>query len=405
MSALPGQEAGLQPLVNDDYILMPGDSVVVMLTGATNYSYITGITYEGRILINLPVGPVSASTSMFQSGPAGFSPGLQYTPVDAVAICGLNLSAARDSLDRVFRRYFRGTRCGITLLAVRTTFVSVVGEVSRPGIYKPTPLHHVSAVIDTAGGTTTFGSRSRIELRRAGKLYQIVNLDSFARTGDFGTNPTVLDGDVILVPRMIKAVVVKGAVFGKGVYRLQISQLTAERERISEGLYELNDGERVSDMISKAGGLTPWADFGNAYVERAGGRIKLELDSIIADEQSEYNIRLQDKDALVLASVRSFVYVSGQVVNPTSYTYLPNLRASDYIGLAGGPLEGAEINGAYVVRGKKRLAARADPVIEAGDRIFVPKQVFKFWQDYVEIGSVVASLFLSYLTFRIATGQ
>ncbi len=58
------------------------------------------------------------------------------------------------------------------------------------------------------------------------------------------------------------------------------------------------------------------------------------------------------------------------------------------------------MSGAYVVRGKKRISVKKDPIIMEGDRIFVPRQIFKFWQDYVEIGSVVASLLISYLTLR-----
>jgi hypothetical protein len=61
------------------------------------------------------------------------------------------------------------------------------------------------------------------------------------------------------------------------------------------------------------------------------------------------------------------------------------------------------MSSAYVLRDKKRISVKKDPIIMEGDIIIVPRQVFKFWQDYVEIGSVVASLLISYLTLRIAT--
>ncbi|MEO0205790.1 MAG: SLBB domain-containing protein, partial [candidate division WOR-3 bacterium] len=191
---------------------------------------------------------------------------------------------------------------------------------------------------------------------------------------------------------------VKGAVFGKMGDELKVSQLTAAMERTSEGLYELNPGERVSDMISKAGGVTPWANLSSAYIMRGDKKINVNLLDILADENSEANIEIQNGDVIVVPSLNAIVYVQGQVVNPGAFPFQPNLRASDYIGLAGGPLAEANMSSAYVLRGNKKIAVKKDPVIVEGDRIMVPRQIFKFWQDYVEIGSVVASLLISYLT-------
>jgi protein involved in polysaccharide export with SLBB domain len=156
----------------------------------------------------------------------------------------------------------------------------------------------------------------------------------------------------------------------------------------------------VIDIIAKAGGVTPWADMKNVYVERDRKKIALDMLDTLSGDTLSGRMPMQDGDVLVIPSVNAAVYVQGQVVNPSSYPYQPNLKASDYIGLAGGPLEDANMSAAYVVRGRKKIAVKKDPVIEQGDRVFVPRQVFKFWQDYVEIGSVVATLLISYLTFQ-----
>ena len=164
------------------------------------------------------------------------------------------------------------------------------------------------------------------------------------------------------------------------------------------GLYELLEGERVSDLIVKAGGLTPWADPLHTYVERNEEKLYVNLSEILADAQSPQNLKLQHGDVIVIPSVNSVVYVQGQVVNPGSFPFQPNLRASDYIGIAGGPLGDASMSSAYVKRGTKKIAVSEEPLVEEGDVIFIPRQIFKFWQDYLEITAVIASLLISYLT-------
>ena len=197
---------------------------------------------------------------------------------------------------------------------------------------------------------------------------------------------------------MEKSIIIKGAVFGKRGYELRVSELTAARERISEGLYELEQGERVFDAISKAGGITPWADIKSVYVQRDSMKINVNITNVLSNENDEDNIVLEDGDILVIPSINAIVYVQGQIVNPGAFTFLPNLRACDYIGLAGGPRNEANMSGMTIYRDKKKISGKENPVIEQGDRIEVPRQIFKFWQDYLEIGAVFASLLIAYLT-------
>lgn len=378
-----------KPVVTEEYMLMPGDSLLVTITGATNYSYITGVTYEGKVTLNMPVTSVPTMQGLYVP---------QYDVVAAVPIYGLSIKTARDSLAKVFLKYLRNIKVDLTLLGMRQFDVLVVGEVSNPGIVPAFPISRVSSVIDDAGGINAIGSRAYIELRRRGNIHAIVNLTEFDRTGDVRTNPFVQDGDVIIVPQMENSVVVKGAVFGKREYELRVAQLTAARERSSEGLYELLEGERVSDLIVKAGGLTPWADPTYTYIERNNEKLYINLSEITIDAESPQNIKMRNGDVLVVPSVNSVVYVQGQVVNPGSFPFQPNLHASDYIGIAGGPLGDASMSSAYVKRGTKKITVRENPLIEEGDVILVPRQIFKFWQDYLEITAVIASLLISYLT-------
>jgi protein involved in polysaccharide export with SLBB domain len=230
MSLVNAEEASASelpnPVVTEDYILMPGDSVLITITGATNYSYITGITYEGKLTLNMPVASAPTMQGVYLP---------QYDVVAAIPVFGLSLSSSKDSIARVFARYLRNVEIDVTLIGMRTFIVLVVGEITRPGMVQATPIHRVSTIIDKAGGISAIGSHANITLRR-GTQTTLVNLDEFERTGNIHANPYVQDGDVVIIPKMAMSVVVKGAVIGKRAYELRVAELTASRERTSEGL-------------------------------------------------------------------------------------------------------------------------------------------------------------------------
>lgn len=378
-----------KPIISEEYILMPGDRLLVTITGATNYSYTADITYEGKLTIRIPVSSAPTVQGVYVP---------QYDIVAAVPVYNLTLKSAKDSLRHVFLKYFRNIKVDITLLGMRQFTVFVVGEVKRPGMVRAYPVDRVSTVIKRAWGITTVGSRSKIELKRKGELYKVANLEEFEKTGNTEVNPYVQDGDLILVLRMEKSIIIRGAVFGKRGYELRVAELTAARERTSEGLYEIDQGERVFDLIPKAGGVTPWADLQNVYIERDTTKIQIDLVRVFEDENYKDNILLEDGDILIIPSVNAIVYVQGQVTNPGAFAFQANLKASDYIGLAGGPMGDAHMSGVTIYRDKEKLSGKKNPIIEQGDRIMVPRQIFKFWQDYIEIGAVFASLLIAYLT-------
>jgi len=93
------------------------------------------------------------------------------------------------------------------------------------------------------------------------------------------------------------------------------------------------------------------------------------------------------------------VYVEGEVTNPGAFEYQPGLTVSDYIGMAGGPTDVANLKKISIYRKGKKIRYNQSLVVESGDKIYVPRQMLKFWQDYLEIGQVLTSIVLSWLTY------
>jgi protein involved in polysaccharide export with SLBB domain len=371
---LPGVEA---PIISDKYYLAPGDRLQVTVQGGVTYSYEAVVTYEGKVNISIPVGKDKQDV------------------VDVVLVSGLTLAQAQDTLTMVMGRLFKSAKVKLTLIGLRSGIVFLTGEVQNPGAYDALPVERVSQIITRAGGIAPLGTRTHIELIRGGEVHCIVDIERFETSGDLNANPYVQSGDVIQVPTVEGMATVKGAVFGRGETRLRAPTTEAPdvtRERTSEGIYELTPGARVSDVISQAGGITPWADLSHSYIDRlvvgGGGarkRIPIDLRRIIFEQDSVGNIDMANFDVVVVPAFDTLVYVEGEVTNPGPFPYYPSLRASDYIGQAGGPTPYGRAGAAYVLREGKRVTGRADPVLEPGDIVMTPRVGLKWWQDYVTI--------------------
>ena len=80
------------------------------------------------------------------------------------------------------------------------------------------------------------------------------------------------------------------------------------------------------------------------------GRISVKLDeNITLLEQSPYNLVLQDKDTITIPGKIDTVSIFGEVFNPASFVYDPNINANQYIELASGYTRAADANRAYVI--------------------------------------------------------
>ncbi len=375
----PGVES---PIISDQYYLAPGDRLLVTVQGSVAYSYEAVVTYEGKVNITILVGDNRQEV------------------IDVVLVSGLTLAKAQDTLTAVMGRLFKSAKVKLTLTGLRSGIVFVTGEIRNAGAYDALPVERVSQIITRAGGIAPLGTRTHIKLIRGGNVVSVVDIERFEVSGDLNANPYVQSGDVIHIPTVEGLVTVRGAVFGRGESRLSAPTSEAPdvaRERTSEGIYELAPGTRVSDVITKAGGITPWADLSRSYVDRlivgGGGarkRIPIDLRRIIFEKDSAGNIDMANFDIVVVPAVDTLVYVEGEVTNPGPFPFYPGLRASHYVGQAGGPTLNGRGGSVYVMRAGMLVPGRPDPVVEPGDIVVMPRVAVKWWQDYVTIlGAVV----------------
>jgi protein involved in polysaccharide export with SLBB domain len=305
------------PLVPSDYLLNPGDELVLSLWGSVDADLRLLIDRSGRI--NIPrVGPVM--------------------------LAGVRYGDAADVIRRRVAQVFRNFDLSVSLAQLRGIRVFVTGFVDRPGTYTVSSLSSVLQGLLRAGGPSAAGSFRRIELRRGGQGPMVYDLYDLLLKGDRGTDRQLQPADVIHVGPVGRQIAVVGSVNRPAIF-------------------ELKDNETVADALQMAGGFTAVADPGRLSVERVSERTTVRIAELRLPQSS--TAVLSNGDILRAFSAVSValpqtgqakrVRVEGEVLRPGEYILPPNSYVSDALKAAGGTTPNAFIFGTEFTRESVRM--------------------------------------------------
>jgi polysaccharide export outer membrane protein len=113
---------------------------------------------------------------------------------------------ARDIEERI-RRYKRDASVNVSVVSSPSQFVTIFGEVARPGTFPLDTQTRVSEAIGRVGGTRPFASLNGVRVirptRNEPQIFEISLGD--IQKGDLSTNIVVQEGDLIVVPPTLLA--------------------------------------------------------------------------------------------------------------------------------------------------------------------------------------------------------
>jgi protein involved in polysaccharide export with SLBB domain len=220
----------------------------------------------------------------------------------------------------------------VTVSRLRTVQIYVTGDVARPGSYQISAAGTAMSALYAAGGPTANGSFRRVEIRRAGKLVDTLDLYDYLLRGDNTHDVRLETGDVVFVPVRGTHVKVTGSV-------------------IRPAIYELKESETLRDLLQAAGGFEAAALRRRVQIDRIlppaqrqlGGRDRVVLD--VASDQFIDGLGpplpMAPGDSVSVLQVaerrRNLVRVTGNVWTPGLVGFTPDMRLSQAIRLAGGP--------------------------------------------------------------------
>ncbi|MCP4547810.1 MAG: hypothetical protein GY835_15215 [bacterium] len=293
--------------VPPDYLIGVGDQIAVDVWGEIEFRIERYVDRDGSIIL-----PRGGKVMCYNRTLADVEQAVRERL--AVSYSGISLDATAGS-----------TFLDVSLGNLRAIRVFVVGDATQPGAYELSSLSTIFTALYAAGGPAADGSMRNIRLVRDDKIVATLDIYDYLLHGHRAGDSILRDGDTVLVPGRGKTVSLDGAV----------------RRPL---LFELKDGEKLSDLITFAGGFESDAAMGFIHLERTlppHERVAGQPDRVQVDiDMSNGDLELFDGDRIIVDRIsdrlENWVEVVGNVKREGRYEYLPGMTARDLILAAGG---------------------------------------------------------------------
>jgi protein involved in polysaccharide export with SLBB domain len=351
------QPEAIETTVNPKtYVVGPGDIFSFNVWGPMEVQYPISVNPEGKLLVP-SVGELSVSERSLEE-------------------------VQREVVDRA-RPFYDKSTITLSLEAVRFFRVHVVGEVKYPGTYIAQAMNRVTDLIDEAGGVTEWAWKREIELRRPDGPTDTLDLDAFEQTGSLEQNRVVGGGDVIYIPPI----------------DMRKSIVTVEGNIKYGGVYQIKPGESGLSFLQRIRALNRNSDLAKIVILRphsnaTQGKNRVHTIYPFQSADSSVFFPLCSGDRIVLAA--DLVYVRGAVMSPGAYPYVPNMKAKDYAGMAGGDYRSTNIKGVKVFHASSGKSEKGpNALVEAGDVVFLSANMDEKIRNYITIIPVFTSLILA----------
>jgi protein involved in polysaccharide export with SLBB domain len=310
--------------------------------------------------------------------------------------------------------------------------VVVQGEVARPGTYALGSDMTASELVRVAGGLTRSAYPEEADLTR----YTIENGSKMegehipvhigeALSGAPDADMRLRPGDVLSVRQVagwkdIGATVrIEGEVVHPGTYGIQVGERLSdviaraggfqpdayaygaifERLEIRE-IEEKNRAKLITDAqaqggalgatsddpLAKSAALTQWHDtLNNLQTAPPIGRLIVHISPNKSWLHSQADIQLRAGDSIYVPKKPNFVLVQGAVYNQTGITFRAGKSAEWYLHQAGGPTSSADKKNIFIIRADGTVAGgpkglftggALDAEIRPGDMVMVPNRAF-----------------------------
>lgn len=372
-----------------NYVLGPGDQVIVDIYGASQKSQQLEVSPDGVIVVD------------------GYGP---------IQVGGLSVSAAQKKLRSTLGSRYKSSSLQMSVGQTRSLMVNVMGEVKAPGTYTLSAFSTVFHALYMAGGINDLGTLRNIKVYRNGKLISTVDVYQYILNGRLSGNIRLQENDMIIVGPYEALVNIRGHIkrpmfyemrptesvaqilkyaggFSSDAYKKSVRLVRKSGERYSvhtveefdmssfkvadgdsigvdamveryenmvevkggvfrPGFYEL--GKQITSvraLVEAAGGLTEDAFTGRAVMYRVKQDRTLETQSIDLSgimSGSVPDVPLRNEDVLLIATQTDrmsnrVVTITGEVFNPGTYQFSERETVEDLILRAGGLTDAASL--------------------------------------------------------------
>jgi protein involved in polysaccharide export with SLBB domain len=275
--------------VTPDYVLGPGDQLVIRIWGQVNFNAQLTVDRSGAI----------------------------YLPqVGEIHVAGLPYAQVRQHIQDAVAHIYKSFDLNVEMGQLRSMQVFVVGQARRPGTYTLGSLSTLVTALFATGGPSVQGSLRDIQLRRGGQTVAHFDLYDLLILGDMSKDAPLLPGDVIYIPPVGAQVAIAGDVHVPAIYELK-GETTAEQ------------------ALRFAGGLSSSASLSRAPLERVDTEKKRTVVDISLQTPAGLATPLQQGDLLRVLPIspqfQNAVTLRGNVAETGRFSWHPGMKLSDII--------------------------------------------------------------------------
>ena len=278
--------------VSSDYVVGPGDEIVLRAWGSIDVDYRSTVDRNG--LLNLP-------------------------KIGSFNVAGVKASELEKHLQMQIGRLYTNFSLSASLGQLRGVKVSVVGPAQRPGVYTLASQSTMLSAVVMAGGPSPSGSMRKVQLRRDGRVISELDIYQFLVQGDKSKDLQLAAGDVVVLLPVGPRVAITGALDTPAIFELKTSQ------------------EPLQELLRYAGGLPTLANPNKAQLERVDAAQPTAARSVetFAIDAQGLQKSLRDGDVLTLLPISpqfaNAVTLRGHVALPLRYPFKPGMRIRDLI--------------------------------------------------------------------------
>lgn len=401
-------EPGMNLPTPKNYVLGPGDELIIDIWGASEDFYQLLVNNQGTIRIK-NLGPIFVNGLSVESAAAKIKSRLTQI------YSGLSEDKGTPN-----------TFVQISLGSIRTIQVHIIGEIENPGSYNVSGLSSVFNALYLSGGPNLNGSLRSVKIFRESKLIEEFDMYDFLMNGISEQNIRLQDQDIIKIDPYTTRVEIEGKIKRPGIYEVREEESFEDLIRFSGGFtekayknnlkvirsgdkekeivtiqkehyknlspmngdfvvidsilnrysnrvqiygavyrpgeYELTEGMSMLDLINLGEGLRGDAFLSRATVYRSNANFTTEAITIDLNKlvNREIEVELQNEDLVKISSIYElreefYVEIKGEVRRPGIYPFLENMTIEDAIFLAGGLRQSASINNLEISRRVKNI--------------------------------------------------
>ena len=294
-----------------DYIIMPGDELVVNL-----------------------YGPVSSSSQL----QVGYDGNASLQGYGNLQLAGKTLDTASKEIELLIQIKDVGVSSSLSLSSINTSQIYSLGAVRNPGLYNLNSVSKSINAIIAGGGFSNNASLRNIEIKRNSQTIATVDLYDFLFSGITSADQQLRNNDAVVVSSATSIVSIMGEV-----------------NRPAK--YEVIPGETLEDLLFFALGYTEHANQENISIERRNRFGQYETLTF----SSNQNPPLVSGDRIFVGALKpdflNFIQITGSIRGAGKHEFKTGMNLGDLINISHDLAEDTYI--AYAVLAKFQQESRS----------------------------------------------